>query len=130
MKTPLMSALATVAMTLVAPAQPIAAMEAVGELGRAGGRPGGIAVAASCAWVAPPSAPTAVVPAKPGDPAESSDRDARGCSEDQVDAVKDRIREECDGLGGWALVVCSADGIDIIMEGCGEPPELITVDRS
>ena len=74
--------------------------------------------------------PTAVVPAKPGDPAESSDRDARGCSEDQVDAVKDRIREECDGLGGWALVVCSADGIDIIMEGCGEPPELITMDRS
>ena len=76
------------------------------------------------------SPPTAVAPAKPANPAESSDREARGCSEDQVDAVKDYIREECDGLGGWAFVVCRADDIDIIMEGCGEPPELITVDRS
>lgn len=126
MKKLLTSALVAVAMTLAVPAQPVAALKAVGELGRGSGRPDGIVVSASCALVAPTSAPLAL----PGNPAASSNREARGCSEDQVDAVKDRIREECDGMGGWALVVCSADDIDIIMEGCGEPPELITVDPS
>lgn len=119
--------------TLVAPLQPAAAREAASELG--GVRPIGIVVGSSCTVATEATPPGRVRAAWRGDsvrssaskPAVTSDK----CSRAQRRKVEARIRRRCGSSGGWALVDCRPDGeVRFGLAGCGEPPELIKVERS